>query len=154
MLLFVTRCTTKPSFILSAFRNDELATYSFVAGPAAVFFFEVRGFWNTTPATLSLPANLRETPHSTLWLSPTTLAITFLSPDAYNGRMPISARNKLRGTIEEVELGDVMAHIVVRVGDNFIESAITRRSADELKLKKGDTVFAVVKATEVMIQKD
>lgn len=72
----------------------------------------------------------------------------------YNGVMPISARNKLRGTIEEVELGDVMAHVVVRVGENVIESAITRRSVDELKLKKGDTVFAVVKATEVMIQKD
>lgn len=69
-------------------------------------------------------------------------------------QMPISARNKLPGKIEEVQLGDVMAHVVVRVGDNLIESAITRRSADELKLKKGDTVFAVVKATEVMIQKD
>ena len=68
--------------------------------------------------------------------------------------MPISARNKLRGKIEEIQLGDVMAHVVVRVGDNLIESAITRRSADELKLKKSDTVFAVVKATEVMIQKD
>ena len=68
--------------------------------------------------------------------------------------MPISARNKLRGTIEEIQLGDVMAHIVVRVSDNLIESAITRRSADEMKLKKGDIVVAVVKATEVMIQKD
>lgn len=68
--------------------------------------------------------------------------------------MPISARNKLKGRVEEVQLGEVMAHVVVRVGDNLIESAITRRSADELKLKKGDTVFAVVKATEVMIQKD
>ena len=68
--------------------------------------------------------------------------------------MPISARNKLRGTIQEIQLGDVMAHVVVKVGDNLIESAITRRSADELKLKKGDTVLAVVKATEVMIQKD
>jgi len=68
--------------------------------------------------------------------------------------MPISARNKLHGTVEDVELGDIMAHVVVRVGDNLIESAITRRSADELKLKKGDTVVAVVKATEVMIQKD
>src|ERR1700678_2724974 len=68
--------------------------------------------------------------------------------------MPISARNKLRGKIEEIQLGDIMAHVVVRVGDNLIESAITRRSADELKLKKGDTVSAVVKATEVMIQKD
>src|ERR1700747_2941607 len=68
--------------------------------------------------------------------------------------MAISARNKLRGTIEEIQLGDVMAHVVVRVGNNLIESAITRRSADELKLKKGDAVAAVVKATEVMIQKD
>jgi molybdopterin-binding protein len=77
-----------------------------------------------------------------------------LSPNAYNGAMPISARNKLRGKIEEIQLGDVMAHIAVRIGDNLIESVITRRSADELKLKKGDTVSAVVKATEVMIQKD
>jgi molybdopterin-binding protein len=68
--------------------------------------------------------------------------------------MPISARNKLRGTIEEIQLGDVMAHVVVQVGDSLIESVITRRSADELKLKKGDTVSAVIKATEVMIQKD
>ena len=42
----------------------------------------------------------------------------------------------------------------LRVGDNLIERTITRRGADELNLKKGDTVFAVVKATEVMIQKD
>ena len=75
-------------------------------------------------------------------------------PALYNPGMPISARNKLRGKIEEIQLGDIMAHVVVRVGDNLIESAITRRSADELKLKKGDTVTAVVKATEVMIQKD
>lgn len=73
---------------------------------------------------------------------------------AYNKNMPISARNKLRGKIEEILLGDVMAHVVVRVGDNLIESTITRRSADELKLKKGDTVSAVIKSTEVMIQKD
>jgi molybdopterin-binding protein len=68
--------------------------------------------------------------------------------------MPISARNRLQGTVEEVVLGTVMAHVVVRVGDNLIESAITRRSADELKLKKGDTVTAIIKSTEVMIQKD
>jgi len=68
--------------------------------------------------------------------------------------MPISARNKLKGTIEEVILGTVMAHVVVRVGDHVIESVITRRSAEELKIKKGDKVTAVVKATAVMIQKD
>jgi molybdopterin-binding protein len=68
--------------------------------------------------------------------------------------MAISARNRLKGTVEEVVLGTVMAHVVVRVGDNLIESAITRRSADELRLKKGDIVVAIIKSTEVMIQKD
>jgi molybdopterin-binding protein len=65
-----------------------------------------------------------------------------------------SARNKLHGKIEEIQLGDIMAHVAIRVGDNLIERADTRRSADELKLEKGDTVIAAVKATEVMIQKD
>jgi len=68
--------------------------------------------------------------------------------------MTLSARNRLQGTIEEVVLGTVMAHVVVRVGENLIESAITRRSADEMKLKKGDRVSAIIKSTEVMIQKD
>ena len=68
--------------------------------------------------------------------------------------MPISARNQLRGTIQQLVLGNVMAHVVVRVGENVIESVITRRSAEELKLKQGDTITAIIKATEVMIQKD
>ena len=114
-------------------------------------------------------ANCRSAAAATLisWLThrceiqPTTIIAIKLSRRklmssllTYNDCMPISARNKLQGTIEEIQLGDVMAHVVVRVGDNLIESAITRRSADELKLKKGDAVTAVVKATEVMIQKD
>ena len=65
--------------------------------------------------------------------------------------MAISARSQLKGKITEVVLGDVMAHIAIRVGQNVIESVITRKSAEELKLKKGDSVIAVVKATEVMV---
>lgn len=68
-------------------------------------------------------------------------------------RMALSARNQLRGRITEVMRGDVMAHIVVQVGENEIESVITRRSADEMNLQIGDTVSVVVKSTEVMIQK-
>jgi molybdopterin-binding protein len=68
--------------------------------------------------------------------------------------MALSARNKLAGTVKEVRLGDVMAHVVVKVGSNLIESVITRTSAEELGLKKGDAVRAVVKSTEVMIEKD
>ena len=46
-----------------------------------------------------------------------------------------------------------MAHVVVQIGENEIESVITRRSAEEMDLKVGDTVSAVIKSTEVMIQK-
>ena len=67
--------------------------------------------------------------------------------------MSLSARNRLTGIVEEVSLGDVLAHVTVRVGEHIIESVITRRSADEMGLKKGDRVTAVVKATEVMIAK-
>jgi molybdate transport system regulatory protein len=68
--------------------------------------------------------------------------------------MPLSARNQLPGTIVELQIGDIMAHVVVKVGDALVESVITRNSAEELKLKKGDAVRVVVKSTEVMIQKD
>jgi molybdopterin-binding protein len=67
--------------------------------------------------------------------------------------MTLSARNHLQGTIEEIQLGDVLAHVTVRVAGGVIESVITRRSAEEMGLKKGDSVTAVVKATEVMIAK-
>lgn len=68
--------------------------------------------------------------------------------------MPLSARNQLPGTVEELHIGNIMAHVNVRVGDNLVESVITRTSAEELKLKKGDRVRVVIKSTEVMIQKD
>ena len=65
----------------------------------------------------------------------------------------LGARNHLPGTIDTIEMGDVLAYITVRVGDNLIESVITRRSAEQMSLKKGDSVTAVIKATEVMIAK-
>jgi molybdopterin-binding protein len=68
--------------------------------------------------------------------------------------MALSARNQLPGTIEEIQMGDIMAHVVVKIGDHSVESVITRNSAQELGLKKGDHVKVVVKSTEVMIQKD
>jgi molybdopterin-binding protein len=67
--------------------------------------------------------------------------------------MGISARNQLKGKISEINLGDVMAEVTIRVGTNVIDAIITRRSAEELKLKKGDAVIAVIKATEVMVSK-
>ena len=68
--------------------------------------------------------------------------------------MTLSARNQLTATVELVTFGDIMAHVVMRVADQQVESVITRASAESLNLKKGDTVRAVIKSTEVMIQKD
>ena len=68
--------------------------------------------------------------------------------------MPLSARNRLKGEVTEVLLGTVTALITVKVGNHVVESVITKRSAEELGLKKGDRVTAVIKATEVMIEKD
>jgi molybdopterin-binding protein len=40
--------------------------------------------------------------------------------------MPLSARNQIEGEVVEVKLGNIMAHVVVQIGPNQIESVITR----------------------------
>jgi molybdopterin-binding protein len=65
--------------------------------------------------------------------------------------MRTSARNQLPGIVRNIKLGGVMAQIDVAVGDNEVTAVITRDSAEELELKAGDSVFVIVKATEVMI---
>ncbi len=67
--------------------------------------------------------------------------------------MEISARNQLRGTVTKVTLGTVMAEVHLQVGSNEIVSAITRGSADSLKIKVGDELVAIIKATEVILGK-
>jgi molybdopterin-binding protein len=65
----------------------------------------------------------------------------------------LSARNQFKGMVKEVKLGNVMAEVVVAVGNVEIVAAITRGSADRLGLKPGDTVTAIVKSTDVIIDK-
>jgi molybdopterin-binding protein len=65
----------------------------------------------------------------------------------------LSARNQFKGTVKTVTLGNVMAEVIVTVGDLEIVSAITRASAEALRLKPGDEVKAVIKSTEVLIDK-
>jgi molybdopterin-binding protein len=65
----------------------------------------------------------------------------------------LSARNQFKGTIKEIKLGNVMAEVVISVDNIEIVSAITRSSAENLKLKPGDSVTAIIKSTEVMIDK-
>ncbi len=65
----------------------------------------------------------------------------------------LSARNQLPATIKSVKLGNVMAEVVMAVGGVEIVAAITRESAEQMGLKAGDAVKAVIKSTEVMIDK-
>jgi molybdopterin-binding protein len=68
--------------------------------------------------------------------------------------MKISARNQLRGTVEAIALGVVTAKVSVRVGENLIESVITRQSVEEMNIKVGSEVTAVIKSTEIMLMID
>lgn len=68
--------------------------------------------------------------------------------------MRISARNQLKGTVRSVNLGAVMAEVLVDVGGQEIVAAITKGSAEELGLAEGSEVSVLIKATEVMIGVD
>jgi molybdate transport system regulatory protein len=69
--------------------------------------------------------------------------------------MKLSARNQIKGTITNIVIGSVMAKVQVDIGNgNILNSMITIDSVKELELKAGDTVFAVIKSTEVMIGKE
>ena len=66
----------------------------------------------------------------------------------------VSARNRLPGTIVRVRLGEVMAQVTIRVGRQLVDAVITRESAEEMGLAKGDRVAALVKSTDVMVLKE
>jgi len=65
----------------------------------------------------------------------------------------LSARNQFKGVIKSVKLGNVAAEVVVQVGELEVVPLITRASAEALDLEPGDEVRAVIKSTEVLIDK-
>ncbi|MDR3592037.1 MAG: TOBE domain-containing protein [Negativicutes bacterium] len=67
--------------------------------------------------------------------------------------MKISGRNKLQATVKEVVKGSVMAKVVMDYKGDELAAVITLDSVEELDLKPGDKVTALVKATEMMVLK-
>jgi len=65
----------------------------------------------------------------------------------------LSIRNQLEGKIKDIVPGPVVSEIVVKTKAGTLASVITTRSVKDMKLKKGDRVFVMVKATEASIQK-
>jgi molybdopterin-binding protein len=67
----------------------------------------------------------------------------------------ISARNVLKGRVKKIDHGAVNSEVVVEVAGGLeVVSVITKSSAESLRLKKGKKVFAVIKASNVMIATD
>jgi molybdopterin-binding protein len=65
----------------------------------------------------------------------------------------VSGRNQLAGKIVGLRIEGLLAEVVLAVGDAHITSIITANAARELQLKKGDTVAALIKSTDVMIER-
>ena len=65
----------------------------------------------------------------------------------------LSARNQFKGTVKSVKLANVMAEVAISVADFEIVAAVTRSSVERLELKAGDNVTAVIKATDIMVDK-
>ncbi len=68
--------------------------------------------------------------------------------------LKLSTRNRLQGTVRSVEKDRAAARIVIEVkGPTRLSALITREAADDLDLRSGDSVEALVKSTEVMLAK-
>jgi len=69
--------------------------------------------------------------------------------------MQTSARNLLKGKIKSIKDGAVMTEVVVEIASGTeVVAVITKGSADSMQLGVGKEVYAVIKATEVMIMSD
>lgn len=67
----------------------------------------------------------------------------------------MSARNMINGTVENIVEGTVMANIKIKIETpEVITAVITKEAVEDLKLKKGEKVTAIVKSTEIMVAKD
>ena len=67
--------------------------------------------------------------------------------------MPLSARNQMLGKVTNIKNGTITAQVELEIGGQKLTSIISKDSVEEMLLKEGDTVKAVIKATSVMVMK-
>ncbi len=68
--------------------------------------------------------------------------------------MKLSARSRLKGKIVEGKKGTTTAHGKIDIGGQIVTAAIPNESVDELKLAAGQSAYAVVKDSDVMVGVD
>ena len=67
--------------------------------------------------------------------------------------MEQSIRNQIPGTVKSIVSEEILSEVIVATSIGEIASIITTRSVQEMKLKPGDEVFALVKATSVSLRR-
>jgi molybdopterin-binding protein len=68
--------------------------------------------------------------------------------------MKLSARNQLKGKVVDLTKGATTSHVRIDIGGgSIVTSSITNEAVADLGLKKGDDVWAVIKASDVMVGK-
>ncbi len=68
--------------------------------------------------------------------------------------MKLSARNILKGKITSVTKGATTTYVVIEIGGAAVTSSITNEAAEELKLAVGQSAYAVIKSSDVMVGVD
>jgi len=65
----------------------------------------------------------------------------------------VSGRNQLAGKVVSVRIEGLLAEVVLQIGNAHVTAIITANAVRELQLKKGDTAAALIKSTDVMIER-
>lgn len=65
----------------------------------------------------------------------------------------VSGRNQLAGKVVSIRIEGLLAEVILAVGDSQVTAIITAGAVRELQLKKGDTAAALIKSTDVMIER-
>jgi molybdate transport system regulatory protein len=69
--------------------------------------------------------------------------------------LKLSARNRIKGTVDSVEKDAITSKVKIKIEAPFtITAVITKEAVEDLKIKPGDKVEAVIKSTEIMVAKE
>ena len=91
---------------------------------------------------------------STAALKPFVAADKAKAPEESRERYRrVSGRNQITGKVASVRIEGLMAEVIVTTGEARITAIITASAARELRLKKGESVAALIKSTDVMIER-
>ena len=82
-------------------------------------------------------------------------AVTVVAVSRRVPTMKISARNQIEGVVKKIEKGEVASTVKIEIAEPAIlTSMLTKEAVEDLDLKEGDKVEAVIKATEILILKE